>query len=147
MKLVKALKLKNKQVQAFNSTVSRMIKSNSYDEDSNKVYNSKELLIQATKELEDLVKLKSAIHSSSEPIRNKIFRLSEFKSFVQNISNLNTTEGVVKASTYGSSTNNTYKCDINEIEKQDLIKTFQDEIEKMQDEIDVFNATTDLKGY
>lgn len=147
MNLAKALKLKNKKLSEYNKTVQKMRAYNSYDVDSKKVYNSKELMIQAEVQLYDYVALKTAIHSTSEPIRSKIFRLGELKSFLNNILSISTTEGVVKPNGYNSTSVSTYAVDITEEEKEAKVKSIQDEIEVIQDEIDTFNALTSIVGY
>jgi len=147
MNLAKALKLKNKKLSEYNKTVQKMRAYNSYDVDSKKVYNSKELMIQAEIQLYDYIALKTAIHLTSEPIRSKIFRLGELKSFLNNILSISTTEGVVKANSYNSTSVSTYAVDITEEEKEAKVKLIQDEIEAIQDEIDTFNALTSIVGY
>jgi hypothetical protein len=147
MKLAKALKLKNKKIREYNEVVSRMIRSNSYDVDSNKIYNAAELLVEAEAKLNDLVAFKAAIHSTSEPIRATIFKLGEIKSFLSTFSNMNTREGIVKESGYREQSVTTYAADINEIAKTTHVKLLQDTIETLQEEIDTFNATTELVGY
>jgi len=147
MNLAKALKLKNKKLSEYNKTVQKMRAYNSYDVDSKKVYNSKELMIQAEIQLYDYIALKTAIHLTSEPIRSKIFRLGELKSFLNNILSISTTEGVVKANGYNSTSVSTYAVDITEEEKEAKVKLIQDEIEAIQDEIDTFNALTSIVGY
>ena len=147
MNLAKALKLKNKKLSEYNKTIQKMRAYNSYDVDSKKVYNSKELMTQAEAQLNDYVALKTAIHLTSEPIRSKIFRLGELKSFLSNITHMSTTEGIVKSSSYSSTTTSTYAVDITEEEKEAKLKVIQDEIEAIQDEIDTFNALTSIVGY
>lgn len=147
MNLSKALKLKNKKVTEQSETLNLLLRSNSYDVDSKKIYNSKELLEKYEKQVNDLVKLKTAIHLTSEPIRSKIFMLSELKASLTRLGSLDTLEGTVKQTTYAGNSAITYKVDIDELTKQQIIKQYQDDIERIQDEIDVFNATTELKGY
>ena len=147
MKLSKALKLKNKKVNEYNVTVTKMVSHNSYDVDTKRVYNSNVLLEEAIKQQNDLIKFKTAIHLTTEPIREKIFRLAELKNFLMNLSRLNTTEGKVKSRGYDGSDVSVYECFINEEQKVQLMTSIQNTIEEIQDEIDTFNATTDLKGY
>lgn len=147
MKLAKALKVKNKKVNEYNNLVNKMVSHNSYDTDSKRFYDSKELLEEVFAKREDLVKFKTAIHLTTEPIRNKIFDLAELKNLLMNLNRLSTTEGKVKSRGYGESDISLYACSINEIEKVKLMESIQNEIEELQDEIDIFNATTDLKGY
>lgn len=147
MKLSKALKLKNKKVNEYNNLVNKMINHNSYDIDTKKVYNSYSLYMSVIDAREDLIKFKTAIHLTSEPIREKIFRLGEYKNLLMNLNRLNTTEGVVKSRGYGESDKSTYACSINEEQKVEMMEWYQNEIENIQDDIDTFNATTELVGY
>lgn len=147
MKLSKALKLKNKKINEYNNLVTKMVTCNSYDTDTKKIYNAAELYVEVLKKQDDLIKFKTAIHLTSEPIREKIFRLGELKNFLMNLNRLNTVEGKVKSRGYGESDVSIYACDINEEQKVQMIEAYQNEIEEIQDEIDAFNATTDLKGY
>jgi len=148
MKLAKALKLKNKKVSEYNSTVEKMANSNTIEKDSKKHYNSKELSVLAESQMQNLIQLKTAIHNTSAPIREKIFRIGELKSYLGYINRLNTTEGVVKQSYRGAdSTPLVYVVDFSEAEKVAKAKEIQDQIEVLQEELDSFNATTNLKGY
>ena len=149
MKLAKALKLKSKKLKEYQTSLSRTISNNSYDVDEadNRIYNSKQLLTETQELLNDYVTFKAAIHNTSAPIRSKIFRLGELKSFLSNINSMYTIAGVKKINSYKESGVVTYKADISEIEKNNLIKSLEDEIEQLQDEIDLFNAVTDLQGY
>lgn len=147
MKLSKALKLKNKKVTDYNNTVTKMVSYNSYDVDTKQSYNSTELYMEVIDKREDLIKFKTAIHLTSEPIREKIFRLGEYKNLLMNLNRLSTTEGVVKGRGYGEFDKSTYACSINELQKVEMMEWYQTEIENIQDEIDVFNATTELVGY
>lgn len=147
MKLSKALKLKNKKINDYNNTMTKMVSHNSYDVDSKRFYDSKELLNEVVAKQIDLVRFKAAIHSTSEPIRYKIFKLGELKNYLMNLNRLNTSEGIVKSRGYGESDVSTYACSINELEKVHMMEEIQTAIEELQDQIDEFNATTDLKGY
>ena len=148
MKLAKALKLKNKKVSEYNSTLEKMANSNTIEKDSKKHYNSKELSNLAEAQMEDLIQLKTAIHNTSAPIREKIFRIGELKSYLGYVNRLNTTEGIVKQYRGGSDVAPlVYLVDFNESEKVETAKSIQDAIEELQEQMDLFNATTNLKGY
>ena len=147
MKLAKALKLKNKLLKEYNVTLSRMIQSNCYDVDTKKVYNAATLFNEAVAQRDKYVALKAAIHTTSDPIRSKIFELGELKSFLGKMGSLHTTEGIVKESSYSGGSIKTYAADISEEKKQEIIKAIEDAIEFIQEEIDTFNATTDIVGF
>lgn len=146
MKLSKALKLKNRKLKDYTETLNKAVIYNSYDVDSKQVYNSQGMMDQAISLKDDYVALKTAIHSTSEPIRSKIFMMGELKTFLSKIKNLDTKEGVQKEG-YREITTRTYVASINEDGKNSLIKNIEDQIETLQDEIDNFNATTELVGY
>lgn len=147
MKLSKALKLKNKKINEYNNLVTKMVSCNSYDVTSKRYYDAKTLHNEVVDKQADLIKFKTAIHLTSEPIRYKIFELGELKNYLMNLSRLSTNEGVVKSRGYGESDVSTYACSINELEKVKMMESIQTEIEYIQDAIDAFNATTELVGY
>ena len=120
--------------------------NNSYDVDNKPVYDSLKLYNDAVEQLKDYLELKSAIHTTSEPIRFKIFQLGELKSLLNTVNGLDTKSGVHKEG-YREVTLRTYEASITEEEKNTKVKTIEDSIELIQDEIDTFNATTELVGY
>ena len=146
MNLSKALKLKNKKLKEYSDTLSKAVSHNSYDVDTKQIYNSKELYEQSIALLNDYIKLKTSIHLTSQPIRSKIFELGELKSLLNKVSHITTTEGIQKEG-YREITTRTYAASINEFDKTNIIKGIEDKIENLQDEIDTFNATTELVGY
>ena len=146
MKLAKALKLKNKKLKEYKSTLMKVIQHNSYDVDNKSIYDATNLYNEAVELLKDYLELKTAIHISSEPIRFKIFQLGEVKSLLNAINGLDTKSGVYKEG-YREVTLRTYESSITEEEKALKVKTLENTIELLQDEIDTFNATTDLVGY
>ena len=105
-----------------------------------------EILNDAQIKLADYLDLKTAIHTTSEPIRLKIFQLGELKSLLNTVNSLDTKSGVYKEG-YREVTLRTYESSITEEEKASKVKTIEDTIELLQDEIDTFNATTELVGY
>lgn len=144
MKISKALKLKNKMVAEYTDLVNKMVGSNSSDEKSKKNYNSKELFTQAVLAQAEIVRLKTAIHEASAPVRSKIFQIGELKSFISKFGNMSTAEGVVKNRGYSATTEDVYVVDFTELEKVSVIKATQAEIESIQEELDSFNATTEV---
>ena len=146
MRLSKALKLKNKKLKEYKSTLMKVVQNNSYDVDNKPIYNSYNLYNEAKGMLADYLDLKTAIHTTSEPIRLKIFQLGELKSLLNTVNGLDTKSGVYKEG-YREVTLRTYESSITEEEKASKVKTIEDTIELLQDEIDTFNATTELVGY
>ena len=142
MNLAKALKVKNKKLAEYNKTLQKVMAYNSYDVTSKKDYNAKALLDLAETQLQEYVLFKTAIHTASQPVRDKIFLIGELKSLLNRIQNLSTTEGVYK-DRYAPE-GSTFACDINQLEKDAKIEALEAGIEKLQDELDYFNATTEI---
>jgi len=142
MNLAKALKVKNKKLAEYNKTLQKVMAYNSYDVTSKKDYNAKILLDLAETQLQEYVLFKTAIHTASQPVRDKIFLIGELKSLLNRIQNLSTTEGVYK-DRYAPE-GSTFACDINQLEKDAKIEALEAGIEKLQDELDYFNATTEI---
>mgnify|MGYP003342655788 CR=1 FL=1 len=127
MKLAKALKLKNKKLKEYKSTLMKVIQHNSYDIDNKPIYNSIDLYNEAVEQLKDYLELKTAIHTSSEPIRFKIFQLGELKSLLNTVNGLDTKSGVYKEG-YREITLSTYESSITEEEKNTKVKNLENTI-------------------
>ena len=129
----------------YTDLVNKMISSNSSVSTAKKNYNSKELYTKAIQVQGDIIKLKTAIHEASAPIRSKIFEIGELKSFISYFNRISTQEGVVKERGYGAGVSeDIYVVDFTELEKVEIVKSLQDQIEAIQEELDNFNATTEV---
>ena len=148
MKLAKALKLKNKKLSDYRDALKKAIAYNSHDERATVHYDSKEELDKAFSLLNDYIAFKTAIHLSTNPIRALIFELGELKSLLSSLSSMSTQEGPYRSGYSSSAGEDTVKvCKINELEKEEMLNNIKTQIDEIQDEIDLFNATTDLSGY
>lgn len=147
MKLAKALKEKNKKVKNLNRLLTRIRENNSYKDSKKPTYDVTALMKEFREAQDDLIAFKTAISLTNAPIQEKIYRLAETKSFLNHINMIPTIEGPTSEYSRGELVEVNYIAVINELEKDKIIKESEDEIEKLQDEIDYFNATTDLKGY
>lgn len=128
----------------------KAVGSNSVLKGTTEYYKTQDLLKEAKDATLDLVFFKAAIHQTSQPIREKIFRLSELKSFTTSVKGMSCNEGLVKERGYyghGSAPVEEYIVQLNLLDKEKMVEGLEAEIEALQDEIDLFNATTDLQGY
>lgn len=99
--------------------------------------------------INDIVNIKTALHKATDPIRDKIFRLSELKSLINQIQSIDTTNGVHIldncASTMRYSDQSSepvkihYHAIILEQTKRNMIEQLSNDIDKIQNEINVFN--------
>ena len=88
-----------------------------------------------------MVQLKTRIHKANAKVYEKIFRLSELKSVVSQLKNINCRAG--KQRGYGRGEEAIiYEAAITLHEKDALIKKYEDEIENLQEELDAHNAKT-----
>jgi hypothetical protein len=142
MTIKQALKEKNKLTKQINSLVVRIQKYNSMEEGSVRTYDPGQDMDNLTKTVSDLVTLKNQIHMANQKVYNKIFRLSEYKGLVKYLRSIDCTEGKTNESRrYGESETIIKTTVFNQIEMDNLISYYEGEIEKIQEELDVHNAT------
>jgi hypothetical protein len=143
MNIAQALKHKNKLIKEINDLWHKIKAYNSYNEKNPPPYDSKELLLEHTKKVGELVRLKTLIHRASAPVREDIFSLSELKSRISDIRALPTKEGE-HARGFGAEVADIYKANITTAERDKLVKEYEDGIEELQEKLDQFNHATRL---
>lgn len=144
MNIKQALKKKNVLV---NEIKQEFVKANTYNsvEVGNKrAYSSRIALQNYLVKTNELIALKTAIHVANAPVYDKIFRLSELKSVVKYLNALNCQEGK-EQNRYGSVEPRILEVEIDIVERDTMVKEFEVEIDKLQEELDYHNATTELK--
>lgn len=143
MTVKQALKVKNRLVKEINEKFEILKKYNSIDQDNTRRYSMINILSEIGSLTEELVVLKAKIHKANLPVYDKIFKLSELKSQITQIQNIPTEEGkTVQA--YGSVL--TYKnSELSVIDVEIVVKRLQTEIDKLQDDLDIHNLTTEIE--
>lgn len=144
MNIKKALRDKKKLAQKIISTFNNVSTYNSHEEDVIPPYSPKENFEEYIKSVNEMIELKTKIHIANMPVYDKIFRLSEYKSIVSQLRRLNCFSGK-NTPRYGSEVRSIMVSDISLIERDKLIEQYEEEIEKLQDELDVHNSTTQIK--
>ena len=145
MTIKQALKEKNKLTKQINSLVVRIQKYNSMEEGSVRTYDPGQDMDNLTKTVSDLVTLKNQIHMANQKVYNKIFRLSEYKGLVKYLRSIDCTEGKTNESRrFGESATIIKTTVFNQVEMDNLITYYESEIEKIQEELDVHNATAHI---
>ncbi len=142
MNLKQALKRKNKLVQEMNEQLSRAQIYNSYLEGQINTYSGKTEFIEYIKLNDELIELKTKIHLANAPMYNKIFRLSELKSRIDNIKRIRINEGEQSQIVGDKIIKTPYINEISMKERDSFIKIYENEIELIQDELDEFNIKT-----
>lgn len=140
MNIKKALKEKNKLVNDINKLWSIVKGNNSYEAGNPIHFSVPDALEEIEEKIEKLVTLKVAIHKANFEVYSLIFRMSELKSMIKNLSAVCTEEG--KIITHYSSTIGNKEVQLNSLQIAIMIKSIQEEIDSIQDELDVFNVST-----
>jgi hypothetical protein len=144
MNIKQALKEKNKLAKKITDLMERTNKNNSMDEGGVRSYNPKETLDEAMIALEELVELKTNMHKANAEVYEKIFRMSEYKSFVKYLKSLNCNQGTVVSSRYGDTTSRQMTTVITEVERDKFVEKLENMIDTLQTELDTHNATTHI---
>ncbi len=143
MTVKQALKEKNSLLKRINDNMQKIQAYNSIDESNKRPYSTSELLSQVRDLTDELIDLKTKVHQANAPVYDKIFRLSELKSLVKRINTIDCSEG--KVSERYSRTEPTIKTsEISVVDRDTIVKDLEEQIERLQDELDVHNATTHI---
>jgi hypothetical protein len=114
------------------------------DEGAVRSYDPKESLEQTLQMVDELITLKTKMHKANAEVYDKIFRMSEYKSFVKYLKVLNCSQGTVITSRYGDSNARQMTTVITEVERDSLVEKYETLIDTLQTELDMHNATTQI---
>ena len=145
MNIKKALKEKNRLVKEIQDVQLRVATYNSIEVGNKRPYSVRESMELLNEKSNELVELKTKIHVANAPIYKHIFRLSELKSMITRIKNLDCNEGTVQD--YYSRNRETplvKEAEISIVERDDMIKHMEGQIEEIQDILDNHNQITQI---
>jgi hypothetical protein len=142
MTIAQALKEKNKKVTKLSSMWDRLQRYNVVNEGETKPYSSKDTWEEVNRLTEELVDLKTKIHTASDPVRAKIFMLSELKSKAQRLKSMNTNNGIYRDRYSETTISQIAEFDV--LWKDGMVEQVELEIETIQEELDKFNHTTNV---
>ena len=92
-----------------------------------------------------LIAIKSAIAEANKPIVSKIVELDEVKSEIAYLNGLEVKEGKFVSTNYGSRVESEIDAVIRKQQVLDEVAALQARAEKLQDELDEFNAVTKIE--
>lgn len=149
MKIVKALKVKNRLVGELNVLRQQASQYNVIDTVAGQSIVHKLDLAQVWTKLvtvwQELVDIRSKIAVASANVAPKLIKLAELKSLIEFYKSVDVQSGrhdvYVGAGAMKEVFSNPY---ITLAKRNELSKITQDEIDKLQDEIDEYNASTDI---
>jgi len=144
MNIKQALKEKNKLAKKITDLMDRTNRYNSVEEGAVRSYDPKVSLEESLKMVEELVTLKTNIHKANAEVYEKIFRMSEYKSLVKHLKSLNCNEGNVSTYRYGEGNTRKMTTVITEVQRDNMIESFEVLIDSLQSELDAHNATTHI---
>jgi len=145
MKLHKALKLRKNLVGEIAKLKKQIQEKNSYLEgDINaEMFSTMKAVDLLTEKVNQLIGLKFAINEANQEIQSKIYLLSEHKALIAFWNTVPTDNGS-KLVGYSQDNVKTYKVHITEGEVEERVTEFQKKVDALQEEIDVYNYTTDI---
>jgi hypothetical protein len=146
MTIKQALKYKKKLASKMNEEFSKLSKYNSVEVGTNRVYNPKESMRKWFEMTNELIELKTKIHLANSVVYGKIFRMSELKSQLSSLKQLDCTEGKY-SDRYGRISGDApiiKEATIGLLERDTMIASMEEEIEKIQEELDIHNANTSI---
>jgi hypothetical protein len=143
MNLKQALKRKNRLVGLIAEEYIKVSQYNSVDDVNQRPYSVKEALQNWLKLTDELIELKSKIQIANNKVNDKIFRLSELKTQVKQLKKLDCTSGLYY-SKWSDDKVVTKVAEIEVVERDNMVKEMEAQIEKIQDELDEWNHQTIL---
>lgn len=146
MKLAKALKEKNRLVGEINRLKELIQRENSRNVKSKSTVDVGKLWEELDATSNKLVALKTAIFKANVGIYDKIVRMAELKGLAAWVVGISTDDETHEQPTYGGNSIVTeMKAHFNREAVDGIVKKFQDEIAKLQDEVDEYNATVTIE--
>jgi hypothetical protein len=145
MNIRQGLKEKNKLVKEIQDLHVRLATYNSVEVGNVRPYSPKETMELINQKSNELVELKTKIHKANVPVYQHIFRLSELKSMITRIKNLDCNEGTVQDYYSRNRETPTVKeTEITIVERDEMVKHMEVQIEEIQDILDNHNQITQI---
>ena len=137
MKLYQALKKKKQIIGEISKLKHQITENNTVIKGNSRDYDVKPLFAKLEEKLTELVNLKSAIQKANTSVYDKIFRLSELKSFVDFLKGVPAKSGV-HMERYQEVAKE-YVCEFDKKSIDTLIGDYEKEISNIQEELEQFN--------
>ena len=143
MTIKQALKEKNRLIKAIEDEFKKVYAYNSIDEGNVRPYSTVDALSNIMTLEEGLIDLKTQIHRANIGVYDKIFRLSELKSLAKKLNQIDCSEGKV-SDRYSRNEPSIKTAELSIVERDVRVKSIEEEIERLQEELDTHNATTSI---
>lgn len=142
MNVKQALKAKNKLVGEIKECYRILQTQNSIEEGNPRRYSVKKKLEEVAELTDELVQLKAKLHRANAPVYEKIFQMAEIKGIIKELKKMDVSEGK-QTERYGSVVS-VKEVEMNVIERDAIIKQYEEHVEKLQNELDIHNSNTNI---
>ena len=143
--LAKALKEKNRLAGQVKELQGLIKAHNSYKDGSNRPFDVEVLMNTMEGKVRSLISLKAAIQKGNAGIQESLTELAEYKSFIQFLRDMPTTEGEQNVNRYGDTDKTEkYIAVFGAAILRETILEKEEEIVRLQDSIDEYNATEQI---
>lgn len=143
MNLSRALSEKNRLARKIREIQKKIESHNSLIKGNTPIYSIGSLLKDMDHTITELTELKTKITIANQPVQNKIFRLAELKSQAAFLKNLNIREGKILDERWNAEVTEWVSV-LGAIERDKLVERAEEEINKLQAELDQFNFETEI---
>jgi hypothetical protein len=143
--LARALKEKNRVAGRLAKARELVGRENSKDKNVPRGIDVSETYSLAKTLRDRLVSIKSAIAEANSPIVSKIIELDEVKSEISYLNGLDVKEGRFVSTSYGTRIETELEAVIRQPQVLDEVTALQARADRLQDELDEFNATTKIE--
>ena len=143
--IARALKEKNRVAGRLAKARALVANENSKDKNVPRGIDVAETHSLAKALMDRLIAIKSAIAEANKPIVSKIIELDEVKSEIVYLNNLDVKEGRFVSTNYGNRTEQVIEAVIRQPEVLKEVSALQARADRLQDELDEFNATTRIE--
>ena len=142
MNVKQALKAKNKLVAEIKECYRILQTQNSIEEGNPRRYSVKKKLEDIAELTDELVQLKTRLHRANASVYDKIFQMAEIKGIIKELKKMDVSEGK-QTERYGSVVS-VKEVEMNVIERDAIIKQYEEHVEKLQNELDIHNSNTNI---
>ena len=142
MNVKQALKAKNKLVGEIKECYRILQTQNSIEEGNPRRYSVKKKLEDIGQLTDELVQLKTRLHRANASVYDKIFQMAEIKAIIKELKKMDVSEGK-QSERYGSVVS-IKEVEMNVIERDAIIKQYEEHVEKLQNELDIHNSNTNI---
>jgi hypothetical protein len=143
VRIRKALQVKNRLAGEL-ANLGKLIQENNSHLEGQGRFNVRELFTKRNETLQKLIAVKTAIAVANVTVYEKIARMAELKNEITLLRSLNTSEGEENIGYAVASKTVKRVAEVNAVDVEGNVEMLTSKIEALQDEIDHFNATTEI---